>query len=73
MKKNINKSGSIVRAIIGIVSIALSLANFFEDSIIDNGLLVIGVILIVASVVQICPLFYFLGINTNKSKKMKMY
>lgn len=73
MKKNINKSGSIVRAIIGIVSIALSLADFFEDSIVDNGLMVIGVIMIVASIVQICPLFYFLGINTNKSKKLKMY
>ncbi|MDR6967807.1 heme/copper-type cytochrome/quinol oxidase subunit 4 [Flavobacterium arsenatis] len=73
MKKNINKTGSIVRAIIGIVSIALSLADFFEDSIVDNGLMIIGVILIVASIIQICPLFYFLGINTNKSKKVKMY
>jgi len=73
MKKNINKSGRIARAIIGIVSIALSVADFFEDDIIDYGLFSIGAILIIASLIQICPLYYFLGINANKTKKLKMY
>ncbi|RZK12126.1 MAG: DUF2892 domain-containing protein [Flavobacterium sp.] len=73
MKKNINKSGSIIRAIIGIISITLSVADFFEDSMIDYGLFGIGVIMIIASVIQICPLYYFLGLNDNKTKKLKMY
>jgi len=73
MKKNINKSGRIARAIIGVFSIVMSTVDFFEDSIVDNGLLIIGAVLIIASVIQICPLFYFLGINSNKTKKLKMY
>ena len=73
MRRNINRLGSIIRAIIGIILIALSVADFFEDSIIDYSLLAIGVILIIASVIQICPLYYFLGINDNKTKKLKMY
>lgn len=73
MKRNINKSGRIVRAIIGVFSIALSIANTFEDTIVDIGLLVIGAVLVVASVIKFCPLFYFLGIDTNKAKKLKMY
>ena len=73
MKKNINKSGRIARAVIGIASIALSVVDFFEDSIINYGLFAIGAVLVVASVIQICPLYYFLGINANKTKKLKMY
>ena len=73
MRRNINKSGRIVRAAIGIVSIALSVADFFEDKFVDNGLIIIGVICIVAAIVQICPLYTFLGINANKPKKLKMY
>ena len=73
MKRNINKLGSIIRAVIGIVLITLSVADFFEDSIIDYSLFGIGVILIIASVIQICPLYYFLGRNDNKTKKLKMY
>lgn len=73
MKRNINKRGRIVRAVIGIVSIVVSVADFFEDSVVDNGLFVIGAVLLVASIVQICPLNYFLGINTHKTKKLKMY
>lgn len=73
MKRNINKPGGrIIRAIIGIVSILLSCIDLFEDDIVDIGLLIIGVILIVASIIQICPLYYFLGINDNKTK-IKMY
>lgn len=73
MKRNINRPGSIIRAIIGIVLITLSVADFFEDSMLDYGLFAIGAILIIASVIQICPLYYFLGINDNKAKKLKMY
>lgn len=73
MKKNINKSGRIFRASIGIVSILLSVADFFEDDVLDKGLLVVGVILLIASIVQICPLYSFLGINKHTTKKLKMY
>lgn len=73
MKKNINKSGRIARLVIGILSLVLSLADFFEDSFLDMALLAIGIVLIIAALVQFCPLYYFLGINTNKSKKVKMY
>lgn len=73
MKRNINRSGSIVRAIIGIVSITLSFAISFEDDIVNYGLFAVGAVLISAALIQICPLYYFLGINSNKAKKMKMY
>jgi heme/copper-type cytochrome/quinol oxidase subunit 4 len=73
MKKNINKTDRIVRAIIGIILIALSVADFFEDTIVDNAFLIVGAVLILASIIQICPLYYFLGINTHKKKKFKMY
>lgn len=73
MKRNINKPDRIVRAIIGIISIILSVTNFFEDNIVDTGLLVLGVVLITASIIQICPLYFFLGLNSYKKKKLKMY
>lgn len=73
MKKNINKSGRIARAIIGIIAVALSLTDFFEDQIVDIGLLIMGAVLLIAAVAQMCPLYHFLGINTYKTKKIKMY
>ena len=73
MKRNINKYGRLTRAIIGVFSIAASIVDFFEDDIVDNGLLIIGVVLIAAAIIQICPLYYFLGINSSKTNKLKMY
>ncbi|MFY0482213.1 YgaP family membrane protein [Flavobacterium sp. PLA-1-15] len=73
MRRNVNRSGSILRAIIGIVSITLSFTIFFEDEIVNYGLFAIGAVLIVAALIQICPFYYFLGLNDNKTKKMKMY
>ncbi len=73
MRRNIDKAGSIIRAVIGIVSIALSFADLFEDNLVSYVLFAIGVVLIFASLIQICPLYYFLGMNSNKAKKMKMY
>ena len=73
MRRNINKPGRIARAVIGIVSITLSVTDVFEDNFVDNGLMVLGVVSIAASIIQICPLYYFLGINATKTKKLKMY
>ncbi len=74
MKKNFNKSGRFIRFILGAIALMLSLSNYFEDLLIENVLLGLGTILVVTAILQFCPLFYFLGINTFKPKNnAKMY
>ena len=74
MKRNINMSGRVFRAIVGIVFVFLYVLDPLEDNIINFGLLFIGGVLLIASIVQVCPLYYFLGINaTKKTKKLNMY
>jgi uncharacterized membrane protein HdeD (DUF308 family) len=74
MRKNFNKSGRFVRFILGAIALILSLTNYFEDPLIGYVLLGLGIVLIVTAIIQFCPLYYFLGIDTFKSKnKMKMY
>lgn len=73
MKRNINSLGRIVRAVIGVVLIVLSVAGIFQDEIVDIAFLIFGAVFILASLIQFCPLNFFLGINHYKTKKVKMY
>ena len=74
MKKNISAYDRVIRLIIGIVALVAGFTDFFEDAFLNQGLLVIGIILLLATVLQFCPVYYFLGVNTlQKKKKIKMY
>lgn len=74
MKKNFNKSGRIVRAVLGIVLVIVSLTKISQDEFLDVLMLIIGAVLLLTALINFCPLFYFLGIDTYKPKdKKKMY
>ena len=73
MKKNISVYGRITRLVIGVVALIVAFTDFFEDAFLDKLLFGAGIVLLLSSIFQFCPLFYFLGISTYQKKKIKMY
>jgi heme/copper-type cytochrome/quinol oxidase subunit 4 len=74
MKKNFNKSERFIRFILGLVLLVVILTVSIEDPLLKNIAIGMDIMLLLAAVMQFCPLYYFLGIDTYKSKnKPKMY
>ena len=70
MKKNVGNGDRFLRIILGIIGIILALSGSFEG-VLKWGLLVVGLVLIVTSSMQICPLYTIFGISTCKVKGKK--
>lgn len=70
MKKNIGNGDRFLRIILGIIGVILALSGTFNGNL-KWGLLGVGLVLIVTSSMQFCPLYRVLGINTCKVKKGK--
>jgi len=73
MKRNLSKTDFLVRLILGVILLVISFLGLFIDELIDLILLGIGGALIITVLLRFCPLYFFLGLNTNKPKKSKMY
>ena len=67
MKKNIGNGDRFLRIMIGIIALILVMANVVEETLMWIAL-AIGVIMVLTSSLQICPLYSVLGINTCKVK-----
>ncbi|GFD71649.1 YgaP family membrane protein [Tenacibaculum mesophilum] len=67
MKKNI---GNIDKAIRTFIALIIAMLSYFEfiTGIFGNILLVLAIILLVTSLINFCPLYKLLGINTCKTK-----
>ncbi len=70
MKKNVGNGDRFLRIILGIIGVILALSGSFEGNL-KWGLLVIGLVMIVTSSMQFCPLYTIFGINTCKVKGKK--
>lgn len=70
MKKNIGNGDRFLRIILGIIGVILALSGSFDGNL-KWGLLIIGLLLIITSSIQFCPLYTLLGINTCKVKAKK--
>ena len=70
MKKNVGNGDRFLRIMIGIIALILVMANVVEGTMMWIALAV-GVIMVVTSSIQICPLYSVFGINTCKVKKKK--
>lgn len=70
MKKNIGNGDRFLRIILGIIGLILALSGSFDGNL-KWGLLAVGLLLIVTSSIQFCPLYTLLGINTCKVKAKK--
>lgn len=70
MKKNIGNGDRFLRIILGIIGVILALSGSFGGNL-KWGLLTVGLLLIVTSSIQFCPLYTLLGINTCKVKTKK--
>lgn len=67
MKKNMGNTDKAIRTLIALIIAALSYFEFITG-IFGNILLVIAIVLLVTSLVNFCPLYKLLGINTCKTK-----
>ena len=67
MKKNMGNTDKAIRTLIALIIAALSYFEFITG-IFGNILLVLAIILLVTSLVNFCPLYKLLGINTCKTK-----
>lgn len=68
MKKNVGKTDMIVRLIIAVVILGLYFGGAVSGTL-GIVLLVIAAIAILTGLVNICPLYYILGITTRANKK----
>ncbi|WP_417800314.1 DUF2892 domain-containing protein [Tenacibaculum sp.] len=67
MKKNMGNTDKAIRTLIALIIAALSYFEFISG-IFGNILLVLAIILLVTSLINFCPLYKLLGINTCKTK-----
>ncbi|VXC21408.1 conserved hypothetical protein [Flavobacterium sp. 9AF] len=70
MKKNMGKGDRFLRVIIGIVAFVFGLSDLVEGTW-KWVALAVGIIMILTSLIQFCPLYTLLGINTCKVKSEK--
>lgn len=67
MKANINGTDKIMRIVLFLIVLALYLTGVLKG-ILGIILLMIGIVLLITAFLNFCPLYYFLGMNTKKSK-----
>ncbi|MGG6229466.1 YgaP family membrane protein [Tenacibaculum sp. SDUM215027] len=67
MKKNMGNTDKAIRTLIALIIAALSYFEFITG-ILGNVLLVLAIILLITSLINFCPLYKLLGINTCKTK-----
>jgi hypothetical protein len=70
MKKNVGNGDRFLRIILGIIGVILALSGSFDGNL-KWGLLGVGLVLIVTSSMQFCPLYAIFGMNTCKVKGKK--
>lgn len=70
MKKNVGNGDRFLRIMIGIIALILVMGNVIEGTLMWIALIV-GIVMVVTSSLQICPLYSLLGINTCKVKHKK--
>lgn len=65
MKKNMGATDKLIRSIIGIIIAILYYAGIITGTL-AIVLLAFAIIFLLTSFISFCPLYTFLGINTNK-------
>jgi len=67
MKKNIGPTDKIIRIVIAVIIMALYYFGKISDTT-AMVLLVIGIVLLLTSLINFCPLYRIIGVNTCKKK-----
>lgn len=70
MKKNVGNGDRFLRIMIGIIALILVMGDVVEGTLRWIAL-AIGIVMVITSSLQICPLYFLLGINTCKVKHKK--
>ena len=70
MKKNLGSADKIIRIVIAAI-FALLYFTGTVPGIWGIGLLVLGGIFVITSLINWCPIYYTLGLSSNKSKQEK--
>lgn len=65
MKKNMSNTDKVIRVIVAALIAVLYLTGVFKGTL-GLVLLIIGIVLVVTSLLGICPLYSLFGLNTNK-------
>ncbi len=68
MKKNVGNLDKLIRLIIAVIIVLFFYKGGDEFSTKDIILLFIALVLVVTSLLNYCPIYTILGINTNKKK-----
>lgn len=70
MKKNVGNGDRFLRIMIGIIALILVMGNVVEGALMWIALAV-GIIMVVTSSIQFCPLYTLFGFSTCKVKNKK--
>ena len=70
MKRNVGKGDCLLGIILGVIGVILALSGSYDGNV-KWGLLWVGLVLIVTSSMQFCPLYALFGMNTCKVKGKK--
>lgn len=67
MKKNVGTLDLVIRILIAVVVVALYFTHVISGTL-AIILLVVAVVLVLTSILNFCPIWQMLGINTRKEK-----
>lgn len=70
MKKNVGNGDRFLRIMIGIIALILVIGNVVGGTLMWVALAV-GIIMVLTSSLQFCPLYALLGVNTCKVKSKR--
>ena len=70
MKKNINSTDKMIRVLLASI-LALSVIFNLVTGVWGIVLSAAALILLLTSIIEFCPIYFALGINTNKTKARK--
>ncbi|QOL79533.1 YgaP family membrane protein [Pseudooceanicola spongiae] len=70
MSKNVGTTDRAIRLLLGIALIALALfggLSLMQDSVMKYGAVILGLILAITGLMQLCPLYAMFGLRSCKS------
>jgi hypothetical protein len=70
MKTNFNQRERFFRFVLAIMTGGLGVSGYFDDSLLNFALLGLGGVILCTTLANFCPIYRFLGVSTNKSRRM---
>ncbi len=70
MKNNFNQRERFIRILLSVIIGGIGVCGYFDDQFLNIVMIGTGIFILATAIINFCPIYRFLGISTNKSRKM---